>query len=148
MPLAEANRDAATVRGLQRGLNGAVRAAATVLVWDAREGPAMLRDSLLIFYCAAVGLVAAGLAASLYKIITHESPRFRLLGEGWLAAFTTFFFFALTGPAIILELLAKIRRERAAPGTLAVGLAVAAIWSVCSGLVVLEIVLSLRNGLV
>jgi cytochrome c biogenesis protein CcdA len=107
----------------------------------------MLRDSLLIFYCAAVGFVAAGLAASLYKMITHEPPRFKLLGEGWTAALTTFLFCALTGPAIILDLLVKLRRERSQLGTLAIGLGVAVIWSVCSGILVLEIVLSVRNGL-
>jgi cytochrome c biogenesis protein CcdA len=108
----------------------------------------MLRDSLLILYCAAVGFVAAGVAASLYKMITHEQPRFKLLGEGWTAAVTTFLFCAVTGPAIILDLLNKLRREKSAFGTLAVGLAVATIWSVCSGILVLQIVLSVRNGLV
>jgi hypothetical protein len=112
-----------------------------------RVGAVVLRDALLILYCAGVGFVAAGLAASLYQMITHEPPRFRLLGEGWTALVTTFLFCALTGPAIILDLLLKIRREKAAVGTLAAGVAVAAIWSVCSGILVLHIVLSVRSGL-
>jgi hypothetical protein len=53
----------------------------------------------------------------------------------------------VTGPAIILGLLNKLRREKSAFGTLAVGFAVATIWSVSSGIRVLEIVLSFRNGL-
>jgi hypothetical protein len=107
----------------------------------------MLRDSLLILYCAAVGLVAAGIAGSLYKMITHEPPRFKMLGRSYLAAFTTFLFCALTGPAIILELLPKLRLERNTLGVIAVGLGVAALWSVCSGMLVLELVLTVRSSL-
>lgn len=108
----------------------------------------MLLEALLLFYCAAVGFVAAGIAASFYKMVTREAPRFRLLGQGWLAACTTFLFCALTGPAIIVDLVLKTRfAERGALTTLFVGLAVAAIWSVCSGILVLELVLTVRNGL-
>lgn len=107
----------------------------------------MLRDSLVLLYCAAVGFVAAGLAASLYKIVAREGPRFKMLGEGWLAAVSTFLFCAVTGPAIMLEIVGKILKERGAPGTIAAGLAVAAIWSVCSGILVLQIVLSVHRGL-
>lgn len=107
----------------------------------------MLRDSLILLYCAAVGFVAAGLAASLYRMIAKEAPRFRMLGEGWLAAVTTFLFCALTGPAIMVDMVANIFRERGAPGTALAGLAVATLWSVCSGILVLHIVLSVGRGL-
>lgn len=107
----------------------------------------MLRDGLLIVYCAAVGFVAAGVAASFYKMVTKEPARFALLGQGWLAAVSTFLFCALTGPAIIFDLVIKSRAERNAIGTLLVGLVVAVVWSVCSGILVLDLVLKLRNGL-
>lgn len=115
--------------------------------WDG-EGVTVLRDALLIGYCAAVGLVAAGVAASFYRMLTLEPARFRMLGEGWTAAITTFFFCAVTGPAIILDLILKTRfAERGAGMTFVVGLAVAMIWSVCSGILVLELVLTVRDGL-
>ncbi len=108
----------------------------------------MLRDALLLSYCAAVGFVAAGVAASFYTMVTHEPARFRMLGRGWGAAVTTFLFCALTGPAIIFDMILKTRFvERGAGTTFLVGLAVAAIWSVCSGILVLELVLTVRNGL-
>lgn len=107
----------------------------------------MLRDGLLVLYCAAVGFVAAGVAASFYKMITKEPPRFALLGQGWLAAVSTFLFCALTGPAIIFDLILKSRAERGAVTTLLVGLFVAVIWSVCSGILVLDLVLKVRNSL-
>lgn len=108
----------------------------------------MLRDALLICYCAAIGFVAAGVTASFYKMMTQEPARFSLLGEGWLAALTTFLFCALTGPAIIVDLVIRLRfADRSAVGMFFGGLAVAVVWSVCSGIVVLEFVLSLRNSL-
>lgn len=108
----------------------------------------MLRDGLLLFYCATVGFVAAGFAASLYKLITQEAPRFRLLGQGWLATFVTYFFCAITGPAIVLDLVIHNRvNDRTAIGTMFAGLFVAALWSLCSGMVVLEVVLQVKDGL-
>ncbi len=106
----------------------------------------MLRDGFLIVYCAVIGFVAAGIAASFYKMVTSESARFSLLGEGWLAAMSTFFFFAITGPAIIMEAaLKRVRSGESAVRWLFASLLVAALWSVCSGIVVLELVLSLQD---
>lgn len=107
-----------------------------------------MREGFLILYCAAVGFVAAGVGASFYKMMTHEPARFALLGRGWLAAVTTFFFCALTGPAIIIDLIIKSRPVKGgAVGVLLAGMVVAVLWSVCSGILVLDLVLTLRNQL-
>ena len=107
----------------------------------------MLRDGLLIIYCGAIGFVAAGIAASFYKMVTLEAARFALLGKGWLAAFSTFLFFAVTGPAIIMEGALKRRlSEPNATGLLAASVVVAGLWSVCSGILVLGLLLSLEGG--
>ena len=112
------------------------------------EGTKVVRDSLLIFYCAAVGFVASGVAASFYKMMTHEPARFALLGEGWVAAVVTFLFCALTGPAIVTELVFKNKlNDKNALPMIAAGLFVAVLWSVCSGVLVLQIVLSIRDTL-
>ncbi len=111
-------------------------------------GRAVLRDGFLLIYCGVVGFVAAGIAASFYKMVTSEAARFALLGEGWLAAASTFLFFAVTGPAIIMDGLLKRRATRdKAPAWLVAGLLVAGLWSVCSGIIVLGLVLALKNGL-
>jgi hypothetical protein len=108
----------------------------------------VLRQGLLLFYCAAVGFVASGVAASLYKMITLEPARFKLFGDSWLATCTTFFFCAVTGPAIVMDLVIRNRLvDRNAIGTLVAGLLVAAIWSVCSGVIVLGFVLQLKDVL-
>lgn len=108
----------------------------------------MLRDSMVLLYCAAVGFVAAGIAASLYKMATREAPRFRLLGQSWVGIATTFLFCALTGPAILVDMALKTRfADRGAVPMVLIGFGVAALWSVCSGILVLGLVLSVRHGL-
>lgn len=112
------------------------------------EGKAVLREGLLLMYCAAVGFVAAGTAASLYKMLTLEAPRFTLLGTGWGGLLATFFFCALTGPAIMMEMVIHKRlADHRAVGTILGGVLIAALWSAVSGVVVLDIILSLRDGL-
>ncbi len=108
----------------------------------------MLRDGLLIIYCGAIGFVAAGIAASFYKMVTSEAARFALLGQGWLAAVSTFLFFAVTGPAIIMENALKRRNSGKdnVAGWLVASLVVAGLWSVCSGIIVLGVVVSVRHG--
>lgn len=108
----------------------------------------MLRDGLLIAYCGATGFVAAGIAASFYKMVTSEAARFALLGQGWLAAVSTFLFFAVSGPAIIMDLALKRRgKGDNAAGWLVASMLVAGLWSVCSGIIVLGLVLSMESGL-
>ncbi len=107
----------------------------------------MLRDGLLIIYCGAMGFVAAGIAASFYKMVTLEAARFALLGKGWLATFSTFLFFAVSGPAIIMNSALKRRlSEPSSAGWLAASVVVAGLWSVCSGIIVLGLMVSLKNG--
>jgi hypothetical protein len=108
----------------------------------------VLRDGFLLLYCAAVGFVAAGVAASFYKMVTKEPARFTLLGTGWFAALVTFLFCALTGPAIVMDLVIRQRlADRKAIPMLLAGLVVAALWSVCSGVLVLDLVISIRDTL-
>jgi hypothetical protein len=108
----------------------------------------VLRDAFLLSYCAATGFVASGVAASFYKMMTLESPRFALLGQGWIAAFATFLFCAVTGPIIVIDLALRGRlNERGAVGTVLAGVFIAGLWSICSGILVLGAVLSIRDTL-
>ena len=106
----------------------------------------MLRDGFLLLYCAAVGFVASGVAASFFKMVTHEPARFALLGKGWFATSVTFLFCAVTGPAIVMDLVIRNRKvETSAIGMVFAGVFVAVLWSVCSGILVLDLVLQLRE---
>jgi hypothetical protein len=104
----------------------------------------VLKDGFLLFYCAAVGFVAAGIAASFFKMVTSEPARFALLGSSWLGLVTTFIFCALTGPAIIMDYALRRRpTDREGLRLLAASVLVAGLWSVCSGILVLQVVLTL-----
>jgi cytochrome c biogenesis protein CcdA len=106
----------------------------------------LLRDALILGYATTVGFVASGIIASLYKWITSEPVRFALLGQGTIALVTSFLFFALTGPIVIVEHAFRARLSREGPvGMLFVGFFVAILWSCCSGIVVLSLVLSLTH---
>jgi cytochrome c biogenesis protein CcdA len=108
----------------------------------------LVRDAILLGYAATVGFVAAGVIASFYKWMTSEPARFVLLGQGSFALVTSFAFFALTGPVIIVEQLLRMYRTKQGPaGGLVVGVLIAALWSCCSGIVVLSVVLSLRHNI-
>ncbi|MEX0852899.1 MAG: hypothetical protein WD036_06405 [Bauldia sp.] len=132
-----------TVRRLQHRLNGWI--AVPVL---GRLGITMLRDGLLLAYCCAVGFVCAGISASCFKMVTSEPARFRLLGEGWLGLTTTFFFCGLTGPAIIMDYaLHRQPSERNFVSLLVGGVCIAGLWSACSGVLVLHLVVTLGGRL-
>jgi hypothetical protein len=106
----------------------------------------VLRDGFLLLYCAAVGFVAAGVAASFYKMMTTEPPQFALLGKGIAALAVTFVFCAVTGPAIVLDIVLRTRvGDRGAVGNALFGLFIVALWSICSGLLVLDLVITLRD---
>lgn len=109
----------------------------------------MLREAMILAYCGAVGFACAGMSASLFRLVTSRPPRFALLGRSWFAAFTSFLFFAVCGPAILAT--ASIRRQRDGSHSLGLaigGLAVALLWSVCSGIIVLDIALAIRRELI
>ncbi len=108
----------------------------------------MLRDGFLMLYCGAVGFVAAGISASFFKMVTSEPARFAMLGQGWIATVATFLFCAISGPAIVMDLVVKNRvSSREAVGAIVAGVTVILLWSVCSGILVLDLVLQLRSTL-
>ena len=107
-----------------------------------------MRDLLLLVYCVAVGFVSAGIAASFYKLVTAEPARFGVLSETLFGLATSFVFCALTGPVIVIDFAIRNRRaERMPVRWLMAGVGVAALWSCCLGLLVLELVLTLRDSL-
>jgi len=58
-------------------------------------------DVLLLLYCGAVGFVAAGIAASFYKLVSGKPAQFGPFGGTIFGLATSFLFGALTGPAIV-----------------------------------------------
>jgi hypothetical protein len=94
-----------------------------------------------------IGFVSGGIIASFYKWVTAEQPRFAMLGKGTVAAVTTFLFCAFTGPVIVIDYALQAARSAPRPAAIFIGGAmVAALWSCCSGIVMLQFILSLRDS--
>jgi hypothetical protein len=103
-----------------------------------------MRDVLLLLYCAAIGFVASGVASSFYKMVTTQPARFAMMGEGWLGAAGTLAFCGVAGPAIIADLaLRNWLAKRGAHALLLMGTGIAALWSACSGVIMLELVFTI-----
>lgn len=102
----------------------------------------------IIFYASATGFVAAGIASSFYELVAAEKVRFRLFSDsisGWLLSIV---FLGVTGPYIVCRQAVRMRSaDSNALGWLIGGLLICAVWSVCSGLVVLGIALEMRDRL-
>lgn len=103
---------------------------------------------MLLGFCIASGFVSAGLAGSLYQLVTSEPARFRLLGPSVPAVFLTFLFCAVSGPFIIMRNAIAMARKEADMLVWLLGSAlIAGMWSACSGLLLLDFVLAARAGL-
>jgi hypothetical protein len=108
----------------------------------------VFHDLYVLAYACTVGFVAAGITASFYKMVTAEPARFALLGESILGWATTLAFCALTGPVIVMDRAIRSRRtDRMPVGWLFAGVLVAGLWSICLGIVVLELVMGVRDTL-
>jgi len=102
----------------------------------------------LLLYCTAVGFVAAGLASSLFQLVTRRPVAFAIPSPRIVACCVAAVSFALVGPYIVARAAVRAVRADKRPVTwLFGGLAVAGIWSACSGIVVMDFALAMRTSL-
>jgi len=109
----------------------------------------MARELVLLAFSGLLGFVVSGVLGSLYQLVTSRPPAFTLPSRTAVGALGAFLLFAMIGPFIIA--CAAWRRDIGGSRSLAVsagGLAVAGLWSVCSGIFVASFIVSARNGLV
>jgi len=104
----------------------------------------VLFDLLLIGYIACAGFVAAGVLGSLYQLITREPPRFNFAGESVMAFLTGVLMCVFAGPFIIMRNAIRGRRIENRPlGWLVASSTIAGMWSMCSGVMVMNVALIL-----
>ncbi|MGV8840196.1 MAG: DUF6949 family protein [Bauldia sp.] len=102
----------------------------------------------LLLYCAAVGFVAAGLASSLFQLVTRRQVAFAVPQPRIVECFVAAVSFAFIGPYIVARgAVRAVRADRRPITWLVGGLAVAGVWSACSGIVVLDFALAMRSSL-
>jgi hypothetical protein len=111
------------------------------------SGQAMF-ELWLLLYCAAVGFVAAGLASSLFQLVTRRQVAFAVPRPRIVECFVAAVSFAFIGPYIVARgAVRAVRADRRPITWLVGGLAVAGVWSACSGIVVLDFALAMRSSL-
>jgi len=99
-------------------------------------------DLLIIGYIACAGFVAAGVLGSLYQLIMREPPKFSLAGEGLLSFLAGMFLCVFAGPFIIMRNAIRGRRIEKRPlGWLVASSTIAGMWSMCSGVMVMNVAL-------
>jgi hypothetical protein len=106
----------------------------------------MLFQLALATYAAAAGFVAAGFVGSLYQLLTDQPPKFSVEADTIFAGISTAFICIFAGPFIIMRQAIRGRVIEDRPlGWLAASTLIAAGWSLCSGVIVLEFALAINS---
>ncbi len=107
-----------------------------------------MREFWILIYASAVGFVAAGVISSLYQLVTRRQVAFAMPNTRFVTCFAAVVSFALVGPYIVARNTFRTRFVDHKPlSWLAGGLGLAALWSACSGILVLDVALAVRAGL-
>ena len=102
----------------------------------------MYFELLLVGYIASAGFVAAGVLGSLYQLITKQPPKFSFSGENVFAFLVEVFLCVFAGPFIIMRNAIRGRRIEKRPlGWLVASSTIAGMWSMCSGIMVMNVAL-------
>jgi hypothetical protein len=98
----------------------------------------------IYLYIAAVGFVAAGLLASFVQLISGEPMRFRVEPESLLASIGGVLLRVLAGPAILMRNAWRgMVIEQRPMGWFGAFLAIATLWSLFSGALLLDLIMNL-----
>jgi hypothetical protein len=102
----------------------------------------VLFNLLIVGYIACAGFVASGVLGSLYQLITKQPPKFAFDGEGLLSFLAGLFLCIFAGPFIIMRNAIRGRRIEKRPlGWLVASSTIAGMWSMCSGVMVINVAL-------
>lgn len=102
----------------------------------------MLSELLIALYIGCAGFVAAGVIGSFYQLVTDQPPRFSFAVDSIFGAFASVGVCVMAGPFIIMRNAIRGRRIEGRPiGWLVASSTIAGMWSVCSGIFVMQLAL-------
>lgn len=109
----------------------------------------MVWDLIIAAFATAIGFVGSGIIASFYQLITAQPPKFDIEDSSILAGVAGVLLLMFAGPVILMRNAIRGRLlERRPVGWLAASTCIAGAWSLCSGVVLLQFGLALRNTLI
>ena len=104
-----------------------------------------MSDGFIAVFATAVGFVSAGILASFYQLVTADPVRFDMRDDRLLLGVGQILLLMFAGPAVLMRNAVRGRVIEKRPlGWLAAAAVIAAGWSLCSGIVVLEFALAIR----
>lgn len=104
----------------------------------------MIVELLKVAYAISIGFVAAGILASTYQLMTLKPPSFVVSLETWGSVAMSVFLCAFAGPFIVMRNAIRGRQVEGRPVKwFAISAVITAVWSFCSGLVMIDLALSL-----
>lgn len=105
----------------------------------------MIGDLLVAALALITGFVSAGVLGSFYQLVTQQPPTFAFDLDGWFKILSGVVVCVFAGPFIIMRNAIRGRMIEHRPlGWLAASTAIAGMWSLCSGIVVLDFALALN----
>lgn len=109
----------------------------------------MLEELLIAGFATAAGFVAAGIISSFYQLVTANPARFDMADERMSRGLFQILLLMFAGPAILMRNAIRGRLIEGRPiGWLFASTAIAGAWSLCSGVIVLEFAMAIRDTLV
>ena len=109
----------------------------------------MSMELILAGFAIATGFVSAGVLSSFYQLVTAEPARFDMSSDRLMAGVAHIALLMFAGPFILMRNAVRGRLIEHRPlGWLAASAVIAAAWSLCSGVVVMEFAVALRETLI
>lgn len=106
-------------------------------------------ELLLVGYIIITGFVCSAVLGSFWQLFKAEPVGFAVTYTSWIAGFTGVIFCVFAGPFIIVRNSIRGRKIEGRPvGWVVAASGIASLWSFCTGLVILQFVLSFRDGIV
>lgn len=104
-----------------------------------------MRETLILAYAAAVGFAASGATSTLLQTFTRRPVAFSVPEGGAGRLLIALLSFMVTGPYIVARATFRMAAKRGKSfGLVGGGLAIAMLWSACSGIAILGLLLSLQ----
>lgn len=102
-----------------------------------------MSEPMIMAFAIAAGFVSGGIMQSFYQLMTNQPCRFELQSDDVIRGVATVILWMFTGPVILMRNALRGRRiERRHIGWLMASTVIAAGWSFCSGIIVLEVYLA------
>ncbi|MBC00987.1 MAG: hypothetical protein CML67_15765 [Rhodobacteraceae bacterium] len=99
-----------------------------------------MTDLALAAYIGSAGFVVAGILGSFYQLLTGEPLKFAISVETWLKGVFSCLLCVFAGPFIIMRNAIRGRKIEQRPiGWLVASSTIAGMWSICSGVFVLQV---------